>query len=118
MSTMACSVDTPVMHKGDWGTPIVVTIKECDENGVLQIVPLQTAIDLTLFLRKPDGTVLTKVATLYTDGTDGKLVYTTIDGDIDDDGTWEVEAAIEFTTAKWYADVDTFPVLPTLEPPA
>jgi hypothetical protein len=50
-----------------------------------------------LVLRKPNGSVLTKTATFTTDGTDGKIQYATIAGDLDVSGVWESQARVIFS---------------------
>ncbi|NLB81929.1 MAG: hypothetical protein GX800_10065, partial [Clostridiaceae bacterium] len=44
------------------------------------------------------------------DGTDGKLKYTTIAGDIDTVGRWQVQAYVEIGAAKYYSTKCTFVV--------
>lgn len=83
------------IHVNDVGTALVVTIT--DETGAA--VNVATATNLTIWLTKPDGTVLTKTAVLDTDGTDGKIKYVTQSGDLNVKGTWKIQAAITLGSA-------------------
>lgn len=79
---------------GDIGTRIVFTVREWPvgtppvPNQLAPVVNLAAATSLRLILIPPPGTLSqgvpqqTVTATLYTDGTDGALTYTTISGDI------------------------------------
>lgn len=58
---------------------------------------ISTASTKNLLFNPPSGSLLTKAGTFVTDGTDGKLRYTTIAGDLDEAGVWEVAADIVMT---------------------
>lgn len=85
------------LHVNDVGTDLVVTVT--DETGAA--VNVATATNITVWLTKPDGTVLTKTGTLDTDGTDGKVKYTTQSGDLSVKGTWKIQAAVTIGSASW-----------------
>jgi len=72
------------------GMPVELTIKDCD--GV--VIDVSDATAMTIYLKAPDGGVLTKTAAFTTDGTDGKIEYVTIDGDIDEAGTWRAQGRV------------------------
>ena len=61
------------IHVGDKGTVFEATMR--DENGA--IVNLSTATLLQIVFAKPDGSVVTKTAAMSTNGSDGKLRWTT-----------------------------------------
>lgn len=79
---------------GDVGTRVVFTVREWpigstpEPNTLAPVVNLAAATNLRLVLIPPPGvlsqgvTQQTVTATLYTDGTDGKIQYTTISGDV------------------------------------
>jgi hypothetical protein len=90
------------MRVGDVGTKIISQI--VDQAG--EIIPIGSAITLLMKLRKPDGAVIPKTPTLLTDGTDGKLVYTTISGDIDMAGTWKVQTSVLMASGSWHTTID------------
>jgi len=80
-----------IIRVGGYGTAI--ELRFLDGN---KIVPLQTATLKQIVLRKPDGTTkLTKTAVFTTDGSDGKIEYVTVAGDIDVAGMWEAEGYVE-----------------------
>lgn len=92
------------IHVGDVGTAFLVTIK--DENS--NIVDISTATTKQFYFKKPDGTTVTKSASLFTDGTDGKMVYYTISNDLNISGKWTLQAHIVTTTTDFKTDVYNF----------
>ncbi len=78
------------LHLGDTGTELVVAVT--DQDG--EAVDISGASALTIYLTKPDGTVLPKTATLDTDGEDGLMVYVTIAGDLSVKGTWKIQGYV------------------------
>lgn len=91
---------------GDYGTAINITIKDQDENPV----DISSASDLALSFIKPDQTILSKSGIFVSDGTDGRLRYTIIDGDIDMAGIWEIEANIVMPSGNYTSDQYEFRV--------
>lgn len=73
------------------GVVIEVTVTEDDV-----VADLSTVTTKQLILRKPNGDELTKTALFTTNGSDGKLRYTTIAGDLDHIGTWKVQPYLVF----------------------
>lgn len=82
---MAASV-----HVGDIGTVLEVTARDQDN----AVISLAGATVLTMILVKPDGGRVSKTAVLTSDGTDGKLRYTTVAGDLDQRGVWRLAAVV------------------------
>jgi len=78
------------LQKNAIGVELILTVKE---NGA--VVNLAAASAMKMFLDKPDNTVVEKTAVHKTDGTDGKLMYVTIAGDLSQGGIWQRQA--EFT---------------------
>lgn len=70
--------------RGDYGQQIERIY--VDQNRV--VVDISSASTKSFYLRKPDGTVLTKTALFTTTGADGALYYTLQSGDIDAHGGW------------------------------
>lgn len=95
------------IHIGDTGTELVIFIP--DEDGVA--VPLAGASELTAILVTPANVTKERIATLFTDGTDGKIKYVTAADDIDVSGTWEIRGRVTLTTNRWTSDPDTFTVM-------
>lgn len=115
---------------GDVGAVIVFTVREWPigtppaHNTLAPIVNLASATNLKLILIPPPP-VLSQglaqnvvTATLYTDGTDGKIKYTTVSGDVPaipingQSQLWRARA--QFTLSGWSgkSEMDTFFVDP------
>ena len=98
------------IHLNDIGTVFEITLMDGDV-----VVPLDTATSLQVLFLKPDQSIATKTATLKTDGTDGILQYTTIDGDLSAIGKWKVQARVETPEGKWSSDIQEFKVYKNLD---
>jgi hypothetical protein len=85
------------LHQNDIGTQFIFTLK--DENET--VVNISAATTLHVLLEKPSCTVETKTATLYTDGTDGKLTYITVSGDLNEIGTYKIQGRIVISGNTW-----------------
>ena len=97
------------IHENDIGTVFELTVKE----GAL-VVDDSGATTKQIYFKKPDGTVVTKTAAFSSDGTDGKLKYTTVTGDLTPTGSWEIQCHLIFSTGEWKTDIGTFTVHPNL----
>ncbi len=84
------------IYKNDIGTLIEATIIE--KGAILNI---GTATTKQFLFKKPSGAILTKVAAFSSDGTDGKLKYLTISGDLDETGTWVLQGRVVMPTGSW-----------------
>lgn len=92
------AIDTasdPQVHVGDVGTVLVVVVT--DQDGA--VVNISGASALTIYLTKPRvgsaaPVVLTKTASLDTDGTDGAMKYTTVSGDLSVKGEWKISGYV------------------------
>ncbi len=94
------------IHIHDIGTELVSTIK--DGNA---IVDISGATTKQIILGKPDGTSLIKSGVFTTDGTDGKLEYITVSGDINVIGWWKIQAYIVTSTGgEFRSDIENFEV--------
>ena len=83
------------MISGDIGVVIQLIVK--DTAGAAVNISAASTKDF-LFIN-PTGTAVTKGATFVTDGTDGKLKYTTVSGDFPDSGTWKIRVSL--VTPSW-----------------
>ena len=92
------------------GVDIVYTV--LDDAGVAKDISLAT--DLKLIITKANGARVEKTAVFVTDGTDGKLKYVSVAGDLSPHGTYEVQA--DFTLGNYVGptQVDVFDVLKSL----
>ncbi len=96
---------TTEVHVGDIGTKFLVTIKE---NGVA--LDISTASVKKIRFRRPDNTTLDKTAVFETDGTDGKIYYLSIAGDLSIKGTWSIQGFITMPSGSWNSKIASFMV--------
>lgn len=97
--------DSDQIYVGDEGTIFEVTLTE--SGAALDV---SGATDLKIKFLKPDGTLVEKDAVLVTDGTDGKIAYTTLASDLDQDDSWEIQAWIRLPSGAWHSTSDRFTV--------
>lgn len=69
---------------------LIVTITILKEDGVT-VRDIATATTKEIIFEKPDNTTVTKTAAFTTNGSDGKIYYTTIANDIDIAGLWQLQ---------------------------
>lgn len=93
------------IHVGDVGTQLIMTVKD---DGV--VVDISSASLLQVIIRKPDGQSYTKTGTLYTDGTDGKMYYTSISGDFNAAGTYKIQGKVILIGGTYYTSISDFKV--------
>ena len=98
------------VHLNDIGTEFRATLK--DQDGV--VVDISTASTRTMKFRKPTGVTVTKTAALFGTGTDGKMKYLSITGDLDVLGEWRVQGFVAIGAGSWHTDEYRFTVHPTL----
>ena len=88
---------------GAIGLIITLTITEDDV-----AVNISSATTKQIKIRKPDGTVMAKTAAFTTNGSDGKVTYTTIAGDIDLVGEYKAQAYVVMTGFMGHSTIVTF----------
>ena len=93
------------IHYGDIGVNFNITVM----NGTA-VLNVSNANSINIILQKPDGSDLTKTATLVTNGTDGNIRYTTVSGDLDQVGTWQIQAKVDFGASVFSTDIQKFKV--------
>ena len=98
------------LHVGEIGKGFVVTI--LDSTG--SPVNLSIATALTFSFLTPSGKVLSVTPRLTTNGVDGSLTYTTVAGDLSEEGVWRLQATVTLASATLHSDITTFSVLPNL----
>jgi hypothetical protein len=93
------------IHYGDIGVNFNITVMN-------DTVPLDVsnANDIYIIFEKPDGTDMIKNAVLITDGTDGNIRYTTVAGDLDQIGTWQIQAKVDFGSSVFSTEIQRFKV--------
>jgi hypothetical protein len=93
---------------GDIGTVLRLTLQ--DQNGAP--INLGPASTLQILLRSPAGVWATKTATLTNDGSDGKLQYATLSGDLSATGRWRYRARVVIPQGTFSSESVQFSVDP------
>ena len=78
------------------------------EDGVVQDISAATTKEI--ILQNPNGVSYTYTAALFTDGTDGKIYYDTLAGELDIAGTWKTQAKIILNGGTYRSSVSSFRV--------
>lgn len=99
------------LQKNEIGSTIRAVLRRSDGS----IFDVSTATVKQLIFRKPTSEKLTKTASFYTDGSDGKIQYITIAGDLDTIGVWTIQGYIELASGEvWKSRVEFMRVLDNL----
>ena len=94
------------IHVDDVGTKFVVTIK--DDTAIINISGATTK---DIIFKKPSGTKVTAAASFETDGTDGVLKYITTGPELDETGTYKIQAHVVLSAGNdFHSDISTFKV--------
>lgn len=93
------------IHEGDIGTKLLITITDDGE-----VVDISSASSLSIFIKKPNGTILSRAGTLETDGTDGKMYYITVVGDLDQAGVHKLQGHVTLLNGSYFTSTATFKV--------
>jgi hypothetical protein len=93
------------IHQNDIGTLFTITIVDCSIP-----VNISGANVKNIKFTKPSGILVTKNANFLTDGSDGILTYTTVNGDLDEIGNWKLQAYLELGSNKYNSSIETFRV--------
>lgn len=92
------------VQKNGIGIKFLATIVE---DGALK--PLQSATVKKMLFKKPSGATLEKTAEFETDGSDGKIYYITVAGDLDESGArWEVQGYVVYSGVEVYSEKKGF----------
>lgn len=99
------------VQKGDIGTAFIATIKDGGS-----IVDISGATVKKIIFEKPSGESVSKNADFYTDGTDGKIEWTTtLITDLNEVGVWKRQGYVELPEGKWHTDVSIFTVADNID---
>lgn len=93
------------IHVNDIGTRFLLTIKDDGE-----IVNISQASSINVIFKKPDDTVIYRAGTILNSGTDGKVYYDTVAGDLGDAGLYKLQARVALPSGTYYTDIQTFQV--------
>ena len=72
---------------------------------------------MVIRFEKPTGVSTDRVGNWNTDGTDGVMQYTSVDGDLDTSGKWRIQAILTTPLGQWKSEIETFWVSENLDPP-
>jgi len=108
MATCSTTCDAEI-HVGDIGTAFEVTLEDCD--GIVDLTGVST---IEYRFKDPSGTTTLKSGSVLTDGTDGKVVYNTVDGDLPTPGGWELQVRVVLPTGTWHSNKEKFKVYPNI----
>ena len=97
------------IREDDIGTIIRATILDGSN-----IVDVSSATTQEFIFKPPRSTSFSRTTTFTTDGTDGRIEYTTISGDLFEPGNWKFQAHVILTTGDWRSDIGTFTVYKNL----
>lgn len=94
----------------DIGTIFRGTVYDQDEN----VVNIASGV-YTFTFKKPDGNIVSKSGTLYTDGSDGILQYSAESGLLNLKGKWQLQCLVQLPAGQWHTNVEDFTVKQNLE---
>lgn len=97
------------IHVGDIGTVLRATVKDGSN-----AVDISGATTKQIILRRPDGTTLEKNADFTSDGTDGRMEYSTVSGDLNQAGSWMLQGYVVLPVGSWKSDTKIFRVYENL----
>ena len=98
------------IHVNDIGTIFRLTMT--DSNGV--VLDISGATTQEIVFEKPDGTLLTKTSVFTNTGTDGKMQYLSVSGDLNSRGIWHLQGHVILPGGEWRSSRGHFEVLPNL----
>lgn len=113
---MSCNSE---IHENDIGTEFIVTITECVD-GIDVPLDISSATDKEIvFSTGGTATTFTAIFTSIAsggagDGTDGKISYFSILGDLTPSGTYKIQGIVTTPAGKWYSTIEKFKVVSNL----
>jgi len=102
-------MSVPVIQVDNVGTRFVFTIR--DQSGAIKDVSSAT-VQKARFKASPNVAAFERATTFLTDGTDGKLIYVTVAGDLPTAGPcWQRQAFVDLPgEGQFYSEIKDFPV--------
>ena len=93
------------IHLNDIGTEFLLTVMDGST-----AVNISSASTKQITIKKPSGTSITASTTFDSDGTDGKMSYTTVADDLDETGSYKLQGKVVISDGTFYTDITTFKV--------
>ena len=94
------------IHVDDLGTKFIVTVKDGDS-----VINVSGATTKNIIFKKPSGTKVTAAASFETDGSDGIISYITTGTELDETGTYKIQAYVVLSAGnEFHSDISTFKV--------
>ena len=100
------------IHAYDIGTIFQFEVQEDDV-----AVDISAATAIAFYFGSPTGLTKTKVGAFVNDGTDGLIKYTTVSGDLDEVGPWQVQAKVDLPAWQGHTEIVNFTVYPNIVDP-
>lgn len=96
------------IQRGSVGIQFVILVVDEETN---QPLSLQNATNITFIFKQPDGTVYNVSGGLYTDGSDGKIQYTTQTTDLLLTGIWKFQCSYKISGSQKITSWASFQVV-------
>lgn len=93
------------IHVNDVGTRFLATITD-DGN----IVNLTNNPNVSVIIKKPSDQIIYRSGLVYTNGSDGKVYYDTVAGDLDEAGLYKLQCRVSLPSGTYYTDIHSFKV--------
>ena len=93
------------IHVGDIGTTFQITVN--DQNGPVDLTNVDA---MYILFRKPNDQLLQVTPVFVNTGSDGIIKYVTQANDLDQYGTWQIQARVVFGTDIFSTDIQRFKV--------
>lgn len=91
-------MSTPVVQEDSLGLSVRMSLT--DPNDETEPLDLTGAAVVMIFLSPDGSTRLERTATIDGDPTLGNVVYLTVDGDLNEPGTWSVQCRMTYSASR------------------
>ena len=93
------------IHVGNLGTRFSITIQEGGSG-----INISGATTKDVIFRKPDDEVIVRSGVLTGDGTDGKMYYDIVSGDLNAAGHYRLQGRVALSSSTYYTNIYHFQV--------
>lgn len=97
--------------ENDTGSIFRVTVKKQDNT----VWDISAATTIQIKFEKPSGSTAIKTASYTTDGTDGKMEYVSVSGDLDEVGEWQVQGRVVSGSQDLRTTIGKFQVIKDID---